>query len=54
LQKAAIDYLCFSIIIFKSIGISILLSGGTFAPPVLPAGISPTKDLTPPTSKRGI
>jgi hypothetical protein len=41
-------------IFFKSSGISMGLNGGTSAPPVLPTGIFPTKDFTPPTSNRGI
>jgi len=47
-------YLFKSIILFSSSGISIVRSGDTLEPPVFPSGISPTKDLTPPTSKRGI
>jgi hypothetical protein len=40
LQEVIIGYLFSSKIDFKSAGISMLFSGGTLAPPVLPTGIS--------------
>lgn len=39
---------------FKSAGISIGVSGGTFDPPVFPTGISPMNDFNPPIRSLGI